>query len=289
MNTGSFPLLALLRPKHWAKNILIFLPVILAGKFRETPLIIDAMLGFVSFSLMASSGYILNDIRDIDRDRAHPRKSRRPLAAAQISVVQALAVAIILLGISVAMSAYLGKIPLLYLLVYFVLNYLYSTFLKAVRFFDIIILSSFYLIRLFYGSAVTDAELTGWFLATTTLSFLTLSTNKRFMECLLSKHDKIPGRGYTKEDATFLQIFSVTFAVGTLVLLNMHAFFVLHIQAPLAIGLINLFAAGIMFAYFDNKNNMSDDPVDRVLKNPLLLVMTVLFIAVYAWEVISRT
>lgn len=288
MRTTNFPLLALLRPKHWVKNVLIFLPMILAGKFRETPLIVDALLGFLSFSLMASAGYILNDIRDIDRDRAHPRKANRPLAAALISVKQALLLALLLLGISVAVSAYLGQTPLLFLLVYFVLNYLYSTFLKAVRFFDIIILSSFYLIRLFYGSAITDAELTGWFLATTTLSFLTLSTNKRFMECLLSKHDKIPGRGYTKDDAVFLQIFSVTFAVGTLVLLNMHAFFVLHIQSPHIIALINLFAAGIMFAYFDNKNNMSDDPVDRVLKNPLLLVMTLFFIAVYAWEVILR-
>lgn len=289
MRTISFSLWQLLRPKHWVKNVLIALPPVLAGKLSLHEIPTNLLLGILSFSLMASAGYILNDIRDIERDRAHPRKMFRPLAAAAVPVQHALLLALLLIGISIAISVYLGTQALMCIALYFALNYAYSTFLKGISYFDIIILSSFYLLRLFYGSFLTEAELTGWFLATTTMAFLTLSTHKRYMECIISKHEKIPGRGYEKSDAGMLQLFSAVFAVDTLVLLNMHAFFVLHIESPVFFGLINLFSAGMIFAYFDQRRNDSDDPVERVLKNPLLLIMTVLFIGVYAWEVMNRT
>jgi 4-hydroxybenzoate polyprenyltransferase len=285
---SSLALLTLMRPKHWVKNLLIALPPVLAGKLNHPDALIQLALGMLSFSLMASSGYILNDIRDIDRDRAHPKKMLRPLAAAAVKPLHALLFALSLLGISVLISWQISKWAVFVLGVYFVLNYTYSTFLKALRFFDIVVLSSFYVIRLFYGSVLLDAELTGWFLATTTLAFLTLSTHKRFMECLVSKHEQLPGRDYVKADASLLQIFSATYAVGTLVLLNMHAFFVLQVKSPVFFALVNLCSAGITFAYFDHRKNHSDDPVERVLKNPLLLVMGALLIGVYIWEVMTH-
>lgn len=288
MSTTRFPLLKLLRPTHWVKNGLIFLPMMLAGLFTKVPIVIDTFIGFLSFSLMASAGYILNDIRDVERDRKHSLKANRPLAAASISTELALSVAAFLLISSIAISFMLGAQAVILLMVYFALNFLYSTFLKSIRFFDIIILSSFYLIRLFYGSAISGAELTAWFIATTTFSFITLSANKRHLECILSKHESIAGRGYSKDDAPMLQMFSVTFSVGTLVLLNMHAFFVLRIHSPIILGLINLFAAGMMFSYFDNRKSKSDDPVERILNNPLLLVMTLLFVLVYVFELMQK-
>lgn len=288
MSTTRFPILRLLRPSHWVKNGLIFLPMLLAGLFTRIPIVVDAFIGFVSFSFMASAGYILNDILDVELDRKHVNKSNRPLAAASISTGMALGVAAVLLLLSVTLSLPLGMQAVLLLFVYFVLNFLYSTFLKSIRYFDIIILSSFYLLRLFYGSAISGAELTGWFIAATTFSFITLSANKRHLECVMSKHDTIAGRGYTKEDAPMLQMFSVTFAVGTLVLLTLHAIFVLNIHSPVIIALINLFAAGMMFFYFDNRKSKSDDPVERILNNPLLLVMSLLFVLIYVFELMQK-
>ena len=288
MSTTRFPILRLLRPSHWVKNGLIFLPMLLAGLFTRIPIVVDAFIGFVSFSFMASAGYILNDILDVELDRRHVNKSNRPLAAASIPTGMALGVAAVLLVLSVMLSWLLGYKALLWLFVYFVLNVLYSAFLKSIRFFDIIILSSFYLIRLFYGSAISGAELTGWFVAATTFSFITLSAHKRHLECVFSVHDTIAGRGYTREDAPMLQMFSVAFAVGTLVLLTLHAFFVLNIHAPVMIALINLLAAGMMFSYFGDKKNNSDDPVERILNNPLLLVMSLLFVLIYVFELMQK-
>lgn len=288
MSTLRFSILRLLRPLHWVKNGLIFLPMLLAGSITRVPVLVDAVIGFLSFSLMASAGYILNDIVDVDRDRRHPYKSNRPLAAASLSTGRALGVAVLLLLLSVSLSWPLGMRAVGWLMVYFTLNWLYSAYLKPVRFFDIVILSSFYLIRLFYGSAIGDAELTGWFVAASLFSFISLSANKRYLECAISKHGTLAGRGYSKDDAPMLQTLSVAFALGTLVLLNLHAFFVLSIREPVVIALINLFAAGMMFSYFGNNKSKSDDPVARILSNPFLLAMALMLMSIYVFELMQQ-
>ena len=140
--------LKLLRPTHWVKNLIIALPLALSLKITFTTLP-KFIIGFISFSFLASAGYILNDIRDIENDRAHPIKMNRPLANGSINLSNALLIALTLIIISISLSFYLGRIPFYICIFYFSLNYFYSITGKQIRFIDIIILSSFYIIRIF--------------------------------------------------------------------------------------------------------------------------------------------
>jgi 4-hydroxybenzoate polyprenyltransferase len=256
-------------------------------KIEENSLI-NTLMGFISFSLIASAGYILNDIRDIENDRLHKIKRNRPLANGSVSVSNSFLLAIILITTSFFISYKLGKNPLIIIIIYFTLNYFYSIKGKQIRYIDILILSSFYIIRIFYGASINNIPLTGWFLATLTLSVLALSINKRYMECKNSEKEVIPGRGYNKNHQQFLQIMMINFSISSIVLLNIHAYFVLNITSPFFYVLLNLSAAGITLFYFDETNDSKEDPVKKILNNKKLLLTLLMFLAIYMFEIIRK-
>ena len=279
--------LKLLRPSHWIKNIIIALPLILSNQLNFKSLT-NLLLGIISFSILASAGYILNDIKDIENDRQHPKKKYRPLASGDVDAGNSFIFSIILILIGFGISYSLGLYSLLILVLYFLLNYFYSIIGKQIRFIDIIILSSFYIIRIFYGASINDVTLTGWFVATLTLSVLSLSVHKRYMECKNSQQLEIPGRGYNKSHELFLQIIMINFAIASIILLNIHAYFVLNITTPLFYVLLNLSGAAITLFYFDETNSTSEDPVYRIIKNKKLLVTLMIFLLIYIFEIIMK-
>lgn len=281
-------LLRSLRPRHWVKNLLIFIPGLLAEVFTDADKLLNAILGFIAFCLMASAGYILNDIRDIDKDRLHPHKRKRPLASASVKVGNVFILAVLLIIISATISFILGIKSLIIISTYFLLNWAYSVKLKQIRFLDIIILSGFYIIRLLYGSAITDTLLTDWFIITMTFACICLSLNKRHMECIVTTQNELPGRDYSKNDATLLQTLSVVFGIATLVFLNIHSSFILKINSPIPVALFNLIAACLLMVYFDHRNEKNDDPVEQVLKNPVIIILGVILLTIYTYEIWSR-
>jgi decaprenyl-phosphate phosphoribosyltransferase len=279
--------LRLIRPKHWIKNLIIALPLILSNNFNASSLS-NLGLGIISFCFLASAGYILNDIRDVENDRLHPIKRNRPLASGIINIGSAFYLSLILITGSLLLSFIINKWAFLISFIYFITNYYYSIKGKKIRFIDIVLLSSFYLIRIFYGAIICDVKITGWFIATITLAVLSLSTNKRFMECLNSSVKDIPGRGYSADDSVFLQIIMINFAMSSIVLLNIHAYFVLNITNSIFFVLLNLLAASISLFYFDQSKNKSEDPVERILKNKGLLVSLIFFVGIYFYEMIIK-
>jgi hypothetical protein len=150
------------------------------------------------------------------------------------------------------------------------------------------ILCSFYLIRVIYGALVVNVPLTGWFVATLIMIVFAISINKRFMELKISVQEKLPGRGYTKEDEPILHALMINFSIAALVLLNIHAYFVLYIQTFYFYCAINVITPGIIFYYFDYSKNKSDDPVDKIIKNKGLLFLTVLLLILYYYEMIIK-
>lgn len=277
----------LIRPKHWVKNLIIALPLILSQNFNFYALF-NLLLGIFSFSLLASGGYIFNDIRDVENDRLHSMKKHRPLASGIVDISVAFYLAVFLITIAFFISFSINKWALSISFLYFITNYYYSIIGKELRFIDIILLSSFYVIRIFYGAIICDVKITGWFIATITLAVLSLSTNKRFMECLNSNVKNIPGRGYSIDDAFFLQIIMINFAMSSIVLLNIHAYFVLNITNSVFFVLLNLLAASISLFYFDNSKDKSEDPVQRILKNKGLLISLMFFVSIYFYEMIIK-
>ena len=281
------PYIKLIRPTNWIKNIIIVIPFFLGRKFN-VPDTINLIIGVVSFSLMASVGYIINDIRDIEKDRQHPYKKNRPLANGTAKIKISFILAIILFIISISLSLLINTAALFVLIAYFIINYFYSVKGKDIRFVDIMILSSFYLMRVIYGGLVVDVPLTGWFVATLTMIVFGISINKRFMELKISVQEKLPGRGYTKEDETILHALMINFSLAALVLLNIHAYFVLQIQAYYFYCAINVITPGIIFYYFDYSKNKSDDPVEKIIKNKGLLFLTILLLISYYYEMIIK-
>jgi 4-hydroxybenzoate polyprenyltransferase len=237
---------------------------------------------------MASVGYIINDIRDIEKDRQHTYKKNRPLANGTAKVKTSFIVAIILFIVSLYLSLLINTPALIVLIAYFIVNYFYSIKGKDIRFIDIMILSSFYLIRVIYGGLLVDVPLTGWFVATLTMIVFGISINKRFMELKISVQEKLPGRGYTKEDEFLLHALMINFSLSALVLLNIHAYFVLQIQAYYFYCAINVITPGIIFYYFDYSKNKSDDPVEKIIKNKGLLFLTILLLILYYYEMIIK-
>lgn len=279
--------LKLIRPKHWVKNFIIALPLVLSNNLNFNSLF-NLLLGIFAFSLLASGGYILNDIRDIENDRLHLTKRNRPLAKGIINISSAFYLSILLIIGSFFLSFYINKWAVIISFIYFITNYYYSVIGKRIRFIDIILLSSFYIIRIFFGSIICDVKLTGWFVATLTLAVLSLSINKRFMECSNSSIKDIPGRAYSSDDVQFLQIIMINFAMSSIVLLNIHAYFVLNITSSIFFVLLNLLAATISLFYFDQRKNKSEDPVERIIKNKALLVSLFFFISLYFYEIIIK-
>lgn len=282
------PLLKLIRPNNWIKNGLIFLPFLLAGKF-QLAVLLKLCIGFLAFALISSACYILNDLHDIEHDRSHPFKMKRPLAAGLINIDLSFFTAILFIGFALLITYNVGWVAMGLLVIYFFQNLLYSVFIKSIRFIDIICLSSFYLVRVFYGASISNTPLTGWFIATLTMAVLSIAINKRYLECLIAPDAKINGRGYKKNDALMLQSLMYNFAFAAMVLLNVHAYFVLTIQSPYFYGFINLAAAAILFFYFDNDVSKSDDPIERIFKNKSLWVAAIFFLIIYIHAFIQRT
>ena len=281
------PYLKLIRPTNWIKNIIIIIPLFLGNKFNITDSV-NLLIGIISFSLMSSVGYIINEIRDIEKDRQHSIKKNRPLANGSANVKKSFYLAIVLFSLAVFLSTLINTYALLILIGYFLLNYFYSIKGKSVRFVDILILSSFYLIRVIYGGVIVDVPLTGWFVATISMIVFSISINKRYMELKISVLENLPGRGYNREDMQLLHGLMLNFSVAALILLNIHAYFVLQIQAYYFYCLINIITPGIIFFYFDYSKNKSDDPIEKIIKNKGLLFLTLVLVILYYYEMIIK-
>lgn len=181
--------LRLLRPKHCIKNILVALPLVFSGQlFRPVPLG-RTLCAIAAFCALASIIYIINDIRDADRDRQHPTKCRRPIASGAVPVshaaAEAAALAVLLVGLGL-----LGRFPpegWLCLGAYFALNLGYSFGLKNVPILDIAILVSGFLLRVLFGSAVTGIEASSWLCLTVTAVSFYMGLGKRRGELRLSQ------------------------------------------------------------------------------------------------------
>lgn len=175
----------LLRPKEWIKNFFLFIPLFFAGELFNTDKLLSLALGFVSFSFIASSIYILNDYRDIEDDRKHPTKQYRPLASGAVSKPAALVISILamLIGFGLAWSI---KDKFLFVAgIYFGLNLAYSFGLKTIPILDIIILAIGFVLRVKAGSVISDIPLSEWIIIMVFLLALLLSIGKRRDDVLL--------------------------------------------------------------------------------------------------------
>jgi decaprenyl-phosphate phosphoribosyltransferase len=177
--------LTLLRPKDWAKNLFLFIPLFFSGDFFHWDLYPKLILGFIAFSLVASSIYIINDYRDIEDDKKHPEKKTRPLASGKVSKLAALIICILLLILGFAIAFFIRDKFLFVLGIYFILNLAYSFGLKTIPILDIIIVAIGFVLRIKSGAVIAMIGLTEWLNIMVFLLALFMAIGKRRDDVLL--------------------------------------------------------------------------------------------------------
>lgn len=171
-----------LRPSHWSKNILVFVPLIPGRQFLNADTWIQAGIAFFAFCLCASSGYIMNDLLDLNADRRHHSKQRRPFAAGILRARTGLILAGVCLVLSLALSFLLSNYFAGWVASYLVLTVCYSLFLKTQPLLDVFMLAGLYTLRIFAGAEATGIVVSKWLAEASMFSFTSLAFLKRFAE-----------------------------------------------------------------------------------------------------------
>lgn len=239
-----------IRVYQWVKNLLIFLPMIMAHIVNDPGKWIESIIAFVAFSLTASSIYVYNDMLDLKSDRLHPRKRYRPLASGKMTIKLGLLIAPTFILISFALAYSFLPIEFMWaLLTYLILTMSYSVWLKRLVIMDLVVLAALYTMRLIAGSVAADVTLSPWLLGFSLFLFFSLAVVKRYTELLILENQKreySTGRGYKVTDKTLL----------------------------LAIGPTSGFMAILVFAFYINSEkviNLYNHPEYLWLITPLLL------------------
>ncbi|MCB9682774.1 MAG: decaprenyl-phosphate phosphoribosyltransferase [Alphaproteobacteria bacterium] len=168
-----------LRPKQWAKNAFLFAALVFSGEFLVTESVVNAVVGFIAFSLVASSGYVLNDYLDREADRRHPKKRTRPIASGALPENLAIVEMIAVLGVGVALAWWVGTAFMIVTLAYLATTLSYSFYFKHVVILDVMFLALGFVWRVVAGAFAIKVQVSAWLFLCTAFFSLFLGFNKR--------------------------------------------------------------------------------------------------------------
>lgn len=271
-------LIRALRPRQWLKNILLFLPLLAAHRTDLAGFAL-AFWGVAVFSAAASSIYIVNDLMDLEADRRHETKCKRPFAAGRASILAGMeasaALGLAALGGALLHSWQLGAIIALYM----VLSLSYSLGLKRLRWVDIAMLAALYTLRVVAGSVAVGVAMSGWLGAFVFPVFLALGGVKRLIELgKTTSEAPLPGRGYARRDRADLRNIAITASVAALVVYTLYTYsdiaatlygnlWMIRLAAfPVAIWLGRMITLGWL-------GRMDYDPIVFALRDPIGLAL----------------
>lgn len=213
-----------MRPHQWVKNVLLFLPLIAAHEFTLMPFL-AVLAGILAFSFAASCIYIVNDLLDLEADRLHATKCKRPFASGAVPISVGMGLCSLLGVLALGIGATLGWAFLGVVALYMVLSLAYSLKLKRLRWIDIATLASLYTLRVVGGAAAADVYVTGYLLVFIFPIFITLGCVKRLTELTLATSDeRLPGRGYGRPDRGDLLNVAILGMIGTLLIFFLYTF-----------------------------------------------------------------
>lgn len=282
---GLIAYLKQIRVYQWIKNILIFLPLLMAHKLSSPMLFIDAIIAFFAFSFTASFVYVLNDLVDLPSDRKHIRKKNRPLASGKIPILHGAIIAPFLLVTGLLLATYFLSTEFLYILIaYLIITSLYSFILKKIYILDIIVLSILYTIRLIAGALAVDVPLSQWLMEFSVFFFLSLAINKRYTELYMMQKTNVheaKGRGYNVSDIDLMRVIGpVSGYISVLV-------FVLYLHSDEVVVLYKnshiLWLVAVCLLYWitriwfiTTRGKMHDDPIIFTGKDPVSYIIGII-------------
>lgn len=276
----------LIRVKHWLKNCLVFLPIFFNISFFKPDLLLTSVIAFFIFSFTSSIVYVINDISDIEKDKLHPVKKKRPLASGAISIPKARIVIVVLLVLVALLSIYAYKennnififlIPVIYL----VLNILYSKGLKNIPIIDVVILVSGFVFRVMYGGVITDIEVSKYLYLMIIFGAFYLGFGKRRNEIIKNgeKSRKVL-KLYNKEFLDKNMYVMLGLAVVSYTLWCVDPVTIARVGNDYLFWTIPLLIIILLLYSLNIEGNSHGDPIEVILADKKLLATGVIYILV---------
>lgn len=214
-----------LRPQQWLKNILVFVPLVAAHLFTEPILLVTTTLAFMAFCCCASAGYLVNDLCDLQADRHHPSKRLRPFASGALPLAYGLVMAPALVVLGCLLSLLVSSLSVAVLLLYLTLTVAYSLRLKKIVLLDVLLLATFYTLRIIAGGLAAAVPLSVWLLAFSMFLFISLAFIKRYAELVIMRSvdgDHAQARSYELSDAELLASKGTASGYAAVVVLSLY-------------------------------------------------------------------
>lgn len=272
----------LCRVHHYLKNVLILLPLICAHLVTSWDAWKAVIPGFFAFCLLSSAIYVLNDLKDRNKDKNHPRKCKRPLASGVVSVPEAIVLIVILIAGAVALNflTFSSYFSWIVLGAYLLLNIGYSFGLKNIPIVDVVILASGYFIRALYGSIIVDVTISNWMYLTIVMFSFYLGLGKRRNE--LEQLNENDTRAVLKAyNHTFLDKFMYVCLGLALVFYSLWCVDPVTDNSRLVWTIPFVVAIAMKYSLDIEKGNSDGDPIEVILHDYILLVSGVLFLTAF--------
>lgn len=281
----------LLRVEQWVKNLFVFVPLFFSGFFTDLDLLTKSIFAFVIFSLMASVVYILNDYNDIEADRRHPEKRRRPLASGAISKTKALTILFSILIVDVALVLFaqyffnqnLWKFSAI-IGFYFIMNIAYTFKLKHVPIIDIFIIATGFVLRVQAGGYITGIYISQWATLLTFVLALVLAIGKRRGELI---NAQVSGKTRKALDGYNVQFADIALSISVTLAIICYLMFTLspEIQAKLHTGVFYtvIFVVFAFLRYLQQTlvYNRTESPTKIVYRDRYIQVVLLLWVAAF--------
>lgn len=282
-NTTMKQYLSLMRPKHWIKNSFIFLPLFFSGEVFNVDKLLSCLAGFVAFSFIASSIYIINDYRDIEADKLHPVKSLRPLASGAVSKKAAITIFLICVALGLTAAAIIKTKFLFVLMIYFAMNLGYSFGLKNISILDIVLVAMGFVLRIKAGGVLAFVGISQWLMIMVFLLAMFMAIAKRRDDVLIKLESGLDMRkavkGYNLEFlnvmlSLFTAIIIIAYLMYTIspeVMAQWKTYRLYYTSLFVVVGLMRY----LQITFIDKD---SGSPTDLLYKDKFLQVTMILWI-----------
>jgi len=224
-----YNIIRLLRPRQWIKNLAIFAAITFTGELFNVPIFLRVTAGFIILCFISSGIYIINDLFDIEKDKLHPFKKFRPLPHGDVSIPSAIFLSILLIVVGLFWSYLLSTAFFLTAMIYLILQFSYSAFLKHITVIDILALAGGYILRVYAGEFVSSYHISVWLLLTTISLSLFLAIGKRRSELtLVSQYSTSQINAIRKTLSHYserlLDVYAAVFATSTFIAYSLFTF-----------------------------------------------------------------
>jgi 4-hydroxybenzoate polyprenyltransferase len=288
-------LLESLRLHQWAKNVLIFIPLILGGSIHSAEAWTATLIGFVALGTLTSSMYLINDLCDLPFDRQHWSKRKRPLARGDLPLNVVLPIVPLGVLLSLGIAASIGRVAVLMLLVYGATSLTYSLYLKRLPILDVFMLALLMTFRLCLGIELADVTPSPWLLVFSMFIFTSLSLAKRHVEVARNGafgRKSVEGRGYVDKDGPVLIGLGLATAVGAVLIMILYlineAFGATFYRSPALLWAL----PAILFLWLGRvwllvgRDELDDDPLWFAVRDNISLILGAAMVVVFvsAWQ-----